>query len=61
MPRPEPEIGDWFRTMKNNQGRCWLLPPSDSGGSSEDLPHQGPDLGVEGTFIGPVHDVEHTR
>ena len=45
--------GDWFRTNANNNGRCWLLPPS-----LNEEPAKGPNLGGVGTFIGPVHNVD---
>jgi hypothetical protein len=47
--------GDWFRTKKANMGRCWMIPPS------KNDPCRGAPLGPEGTFIGPVHNVDETE
>jgi hypothetical protein len=54
MQRPCFQKGDWFCTKNNNNGRCWLLPPS------VNAPARGPYLGGGGTFIGPVHAVDRT-
>ena len=55
--RPDPGRGDWVRTRDTEQPRCraWLTPPSMRASSL--LPVHLP----SGMFLGPVHEIEHTK